>query len=139
MIMVAWCSVRLREGYRARKKPTVRSALTVATRFPGGPERGYDSFAWNCGPVFLLSQVYSSSTEVRVDPEPESLKLARTRLGRRSQVGGGIAAFIGLLLLLATPPTPPAAVNVHQMAMIFIAVGVFGILAGTLARWYYFD
>jgi hypothetical protein len=75
-----------------------------------------------------------------MDPEPESLKLAKARLGRRSQVGGGIAAFIGLLLLVATPPAPPgAAVNVHQMAMIFIAVGVFGVVVGTLARWYYLD
>ena len=74
-----------------------------------------------------------------MDAEPESLKLVKSRLGRRSQVGGGIAVFIGLLLLLATPPSPPAAVNTHQMAMIFIAVGVFGIVAGTLARWYYLD
>ncbi len=73
-----------------------------------------------------------------MDPESESLKLARTRLGRRSKVGGGIAVFIGLLLLAATPPAPPAApLNIHQMATAFIAVGLFGIAAGTLARWYY--
>ena len=75
-----------------------------------------------------------------MDREPESLKLARSRLGRRSQAGGGIAAFIGLLLLVATPPSPPGAgVNVHQMAMIFIAVGIFAVAAGTLARWFYLD
>ena len=74
-----------------------------------------------------------------MDPEPESLKVARARLGRKSQVGGGIAAFIGLLLLLATPPTPPAVVNVHQVAMVFIVLGVFQIAIGTLARWYYLN
>jgi hypothetical protein len=73
-----------------------------------------------------------------MDPEPESLKDAKSSLGRRSQVGGGIAAFIGLLLHVATPPAPPGAVvNVHQMAMIFIVVGVLLAAVGTLARWYY--
>jgi len=75
-----------------------------------------------------------------MDTEPESLKLARTRLGRRCQVGGGLAAFIGLLLLVATPAAPPAApANIHQMATAFIAVGLLGLAAGTLARWYYLN
>jgi hypothetical protein len=75
-----------------------------------------------------------------VDPESESLKLAKSRLGRRPQIGGGLAVFLGVLLLVATPPAPPGApVDVHQMAIISIVVGVFLIAVGTLARWYYLD
>jgi hypothetical protein len=39
-----------------------------------------------------------------VGPESESLRLGRTRMGRRSQVGGGLAGFIGVLVFAATPP-----------------------------------
>lgn len=61
-------------------------------------------------------------------------------LGRRSQVGGGLAAFIGLLLLVFTPAAPPGApVDVHKMAMAFIAIGLFLVAVGTWARWYYLD
>jgi len=75
-----------------------------------------------------------------VNSESDNLKLTRIGLGRRSQIGGGLATFLGLLLLVATPAAPPGApVNVHQMAAIFIVVGVFGIAAGTLARWYYLN
>jgi hypothetical protein len=75
-----------------------------------------------------------------VDPESENLENERNPLGRRSQVGGGVAMFLGVLLLLATPASPPGApVNVHQMAALFIVIGVFGFAAGTLARWYYLD
>jgi len=79
-----------------------------------------------------------------LDPESDSPDLSKSSLGRRSQVGGAIAAFIGVLLLLVTPAAPPGApgapavpVNIHQMAMLFIAIGAFCFAAGTLARWYY--
>ena len=75
-----------------------------------------------------------------MDPESESLKLAKSRLGRRTQIGGGLGAFLGMLLLVATPPAPPGApMDVHQMAMAFIVVGVFLAAVGTFARWYYLD
>jgi hypothetical protein len=76
--------------------------------------------------------------EESLDPESDSPDLSMSSLGRRSQVGGAIAAFIGVLLLVVTPPAPPGApVNIHQMAMLFIAIGAFCVAAGTLARWYY--
>jgi hypothetical protein len=82
--------------------------------------------------------------EESLDPESDSPDLSKSSLGRRSQVGGAIAAFIGVLLLLVTPAAPPGApgapavpVNIHQMAMLFIAIGAFCFAAGTLARWYY--
>ena len=63
-----------------------------------------------------------------------------TPLGRRSQVGGALAAFIGVLLLLATPAAPPGApIDVHKIGMVFIAIGAFGVAVGTFARWYYLD
>jgi hypothetical protein len=66
-----------------------------------------------------------------VDPqEPERLKLVRERLGRRSQVGGGIVACIGVFLLLLTP-------NLHEVAMIFVGIGALLILVGTFARRYF--
>jgi hypothetical protein len=75
-----------------------------------------------------------------VEPESENLKEAKSRLGRRSQIGGGLAVFLGVLLFLATPPAPPGApVDIHKMAMLFIAVGIFGIAVGTFARWYFLD
>ena len=61
-------------------------------------------------------------------------------LGRRSQVGGGLAAFIGVLLLLFTPAAPPGTpVDLHKLAMAFLVVGVLGVAVGTWARWYYLD
>jgi uncharacterized membrane protein YidH (DUF202 family) len=53
-------------------------------------------------------------------------------------VGGGIAVFLGVLLLVVTPATTQnAPINAHQMATVFVVIGVFAIAAGTLARWYY--
>jgi hypothetical protein len=57
-----------------------------------------------------------------------------------AQIGGGLAAFLGVLLLVATPPAPLGApVDVHQMALVFIVVGVFLVAVGTFVRWYYVD
>jgi len=72
--------------------------------------------------------------------ESESLGLIRSRLGRRSQVGGGLAALIGLLGLVFVPPAPPGApIDLHKGGMAFLAVGIFGLAVGTLGRWYYLD
>jgi hypothetical protein len=69
--------------------------------------------------------------------DTESDNLAKSRLGRKPQVGGTIAIFIGLLLLLITPSAaqgePP---GLHQMAKLFIGIGAFLFAAGTLARWF---
>ncbi len=73
-----------------------------------------------------------------MDPEPKSLKNPSAQLGRRSQVGGALAIFLGALLLLATPRAAPGApVDIHQMAIVFVAIGIFAAAAGALARWYY--
>jgi hypothetical protein len=73
-----------------------------------------------------------------VDREQDSLRVASARLGRRAQVGGGLATIIGVLLLAVTRRAAPGAgVDVHQMALIFIAFGIFLAAAGSFARWYY--
>jgi hypothetical protein len=70
-----------------------------------------------------------------MDTEPDNL--AKSRLGRKPQAGGGIAIFIGLLLLLMTPPAAPGeSPGLHQMAKVFIVIGAFLFAAGTLARWF---
>ena len=72
--------------------------------------------------------------------ESESLRLARNRLGRRSQVGGGLAVFIGILWLVFVPPAAPGAlVDLRRGGMAFLVVGIFGLAVGTLGRWYYLD
>jgi hypothetical protein len=55
--------------------------------------------------------------------------------GRRMQVGGALALAIGILLLIFLPvPAPGAPVDLHRISYVFIAVGVFGIAAGTIGR-----
>lgn len=78
----------------------------------------------------------------RDDPDTEesdSERLARSRPGRKAQVGGGIAAFIGILLLVFVPAVPSAKPDIHQMAEIFIVIGLSLIAVGTLSRWYFLD
>jgi hypothetical protein len=42
------------------------------------------------------------------------------------------------VLFVFYPSVPPdAVINLHQMASIFIGIGVFLIAVGTFARWYY--
>jgi hypothetical protein len=76
-----------------------------------------------------------------VDPEEsDSGRLARSRLGRKPQVGGGLAVFVGLLLLVFVPSVPRGAVpDLLQMAKVFIGIGVFLIAVGTFTRWWYRD
>lgn len=76
-----------------------------------------------------------------MDPEEsESNRLAESRLGRRTQVGGGLVVFIGVLLLLFLPPAPPGIpLDLHPMAKLFIAIGVLLVAAGTFARWYFLE
>ena len=55
--------------------------------------------------------------------------------GRRAQVGGALAVGIGILLLLFLPhPAPDSPVDAHRIGWAFIAVGVFCLAAGTIAR-----
>jgi hypothetical protein len=58
--------------------------------------------------------------------------------GRRSQIGGGLAVFIGMVWLVAVPSGPPGAqVDIHKAGWIFLMVGIFGLAVGTLGRWLY--
>ena len=78
----------------------------------------------------------------RDDPDTEesdSQRLARSRLGRKAQVGGGIAAFIGILLLVFVPAVPAGKPDIHQMAKVFIVIGLSLVAVGTLSRWYFLD
>ena len=67
--------------------------------------------------------------------ESDSEHLTRSRLGRKPQVGGGLAVFIGILLLVFFPSAQPGTPDIHKMALIFIGIGIFLIAAGTYARW----
>jgi len=59
-------------------------------------------------------------------------------VGMKAQAGGGVAVFMGVLLLVFTPSVPPhPGLDIHQMARVFIGIGIFLLAAGTLARWYY--
>lgn len=72
--------------------------------------------------------------------DPERDEPGKNPPGLRAQVGGGIAAFLGLLLLLFFPSGRPGAVlDLQGMARIFLVVGVLLFAVGTLARWYYPD
>jgi len=64
--------------------------------------------------------------------------VARSRFGRKPQVGGALAAFVGVILLFSTPAaTSGDPVNLHRLAALFIAIGIGLFLAGTLARRFY--
>ncbi len=61
-------------------------------------------------------------------------------LGRRSQIGGGLAAFIGVLWLVFVLSAPPGApVDIHKAGWAFLVVGIFGLIAGTLGRWFFLN
>ena len=72
--------------------------------------------------------------------DPEEGDSGNSPPGLRAQVGGGIAAFLGLLLLVFFPSgRAGAALDLQGMAKIFLVVGVVLFAVGTLARWYYPD
>jgi hypothetical protein len=74
------------------------------------------------------------------DDEPGNEHMAKERLGRKAQVGGGLAVFIGALLFAFFPAAPSGTVpDLHQMAKLFIGFGGFLLAAGTLARWFFLD
>lgn len=83
-------------------------------------------------------KAFERSDEVDEPAELESLRLARSRLGRKPQVGGALVMLIGALLFLFTASAMLGAlVNLHRLAAIFIVVGACLFAVGTLARWYY--
>ncbi len=71
--------------------------------------------------------------------ESGSEKLARSRLGRKPQVGGAIAVFLGVLLLTFVSAVPEARPDIHKMARVFIGIGILLIAVGTFSRWYFLD
>ncbi|MGA7625065.1 MAG: hypothetical protein WB630_00705 [Candidatus Acidiferrales bacterium] len=87
---------------------------------------------------FAPTSTCHSPQVIMPTPELKELELAKSRSGRRAQLGGAVAIFLGALLLVATPPASQGApINVHQMAAVFVVIGTFALAAGTLARWYY--
>jgi hypothetical protein len=61
-------------------------------------------------------------------------------LGRRAQVGGILAVFLGVLLLVFGPgPSPGSPLNLLQMARIFIVIGASLVAVGTIARWLFLE
>ena len=76
-----------------------------------------------------------------MNPEDsKSTRIARGRLGRKAQVGGALAVLIGILLLFFGPPKAPGVpLDPHQMDYAFIALGIFLLLVGTIARMFLLD
>jgi hypothetical protein len=65
---------------------------------------------------------------------------AANPLGRKTQVGGGLAVLIGVLLFYSLPAAVPGSpLDGHQMARVFIGFGIFLVAAGTIARWLFLD
>lgn len=55
--------------------------------------------------------------------------------GRRMQIGGTLALGLGILLFIFLPePAPGSALEVHRISYAFIAVGLFGVVVGTIGR-----
>ena len=79
--------------------------------------------------------------EALVDPsEPGRLRRAKTRLGRKPQVGGALAILIGVLVWFATPPASPGdPISLHHLAALFLIIGLALLVTGTLVRWFYLD
>ena len=57
--------------------------------------------------------------------------------GRRAQIGGALAAFIGVVWLVFVPSAPAdSPVDIHRAGWAFLVVGIFGLVFGTLGRWF---
>ena len=80
----------------------------------------------------------SRSVDSDEDPDgSDRASLARRRSGRKAQVGGGLAVFLGVLLLVFFPSVPPGSgLDLHQMARVFLVIGVLLFAAGSFIRWY---
>ncbi len=72
-------------------------------------------------------------------PQFQALREVKSRLGRHAQVGGGIALFIGVLLRITGGPASGSRDVIHKMPLAFVMIGVFLLVVGTLARWFYLD
>jgi hypothetical protein len=77
-----------------------------------------------------------------MDPE-DDLKYGdspQNPVGMRAQVGGGLAIFIGVVLFVFYPHVAAdAPINLHQMAGLFIGIGILLLAIGTLARMFFLD
>jgi uncharacterized RDD family membrane protein YckC len=72
--------------------------------------------------------------------DPNGTSPASGSLGRRAQMGGALAAFIGVLLLAFGPAaTSGISLDPHRLAYLFLGFGVLLLAAGTLARWLFPD
>jgi hypothetical protein len=105
----------------------------------------------------FLELLYSCSRSVSVHPRrrkifPEQKRMTDRQndlesvtsgvnpVGLRPQVGGGLAIFIGVLLFAFYPNVQAGApINLHQMARLFIGIGVFLVVADTIARLFSVD
>jgi hypothetical protein len=65
----------------------------------------------------------------------ERIGRGRISNGMKAQVGGGLAIFVGVMLLVfASVRTPGPGLDIHEMAKVFIGFGIFLLLAGTMGR-----
>lgn len=68
-------------------------------------------------------------------PDDSGVASYRYPTGMKAQIGGGLAIVIGVLLLVFFPIVPPGpGLDLHQMARVFIGIGIVLLAAGTLAR-----
>lgn len=75
-------------------------------------------------------------SKAMLSDDSDTTVAARSRVGRKAQAGGFIAVFIGVLLLLLGPsPTPGIPLDPHKLDYLFIGIGLFLLIAGTIARW----
>jgi hypothetical protein len=100
-------------------------------------------------PLFLIGSVTffragphlcRKGLQMKLDDDGNSPISGTNPVGLRSQVGGGLAIFIGFLLYVFYPNVPAdAAINLHQMAGLFIGIGAFVLVIGTVARIFFLD
>jgi hypothetical protein len=72
--------------------------------------------------------------------DSEFTRTTRSNVGRRAQIGGFIAVFIGVLLLVFGPsPAPGIPLDPHKLDYLFIGIGLFLLVVGAIARWLLLD
>ncbi len=72
-------------------------------------------------------------------PRSRSMSEVKSRTGRKAQVGGGMVLLLGVLLLATLGPDTKTPGDPHKLALAFVMIGLFLLIAGTIGRWFYLD